>query len=68
LPQVTCLSWYDKAQNRQSPSHVECHNEGDKPGCVDYAVSRGAELLVTIGHCDFIFCYRSLVEFAAGEA
>ncbi|HUX16597.1 MAG TPA: AF1514 family protein [Phycisphaerae bacterium] len=67
LGNATCLSWYDKSHNRQSPAHVECHDDGDKPGCVDYAVSRGAELLVTIGHGDFIFCYRPLGEFA-GEA
>jgi hypothetical protein len=34
------------------------------PGYVDYAQSRGAELMVDVADGTFVFCYRPLGEFA----
>ena len=60
-----CLSWYDKAEDRESPGHAsECHGTCEIPGYVEYAQNRGAELSVEFGDGDYVFCYRPLGEFA----
>ncbi len=66
LGEHVCMSWYDKARDQESPAHVsECHEENcEIPGYVEYAENRGAEIKVEVGDGDFIFCYRSLGEFA----
>ena len=44
-----CLSWYDRANDRESPAHAsECHGDCEMPGYVEYAVTRGAELKIVI--------------------
>ncbi len=61
----TCLSWYDKARDREAPAHAsECHDACDIPGYVEYAESRGAALKIVFGEGDYVFCYRPLGEFA----
>jgi hypothetical protein len=66
LDDPVCLSWYDRANDRESPAHAsECHGDCDMPGYVEYAVTRGAELKVVVGGGAYIFCYRPLGEFAA---
>jgi hypothetical protein len=59
------MSWYDRAENRESPAHVsECHDDCDIPGYIDYAVTRGAQVKVDVNDGAFVFCYRPLGEFA----
>lgn len=65
IGESTCLSWYDKERDREAPAHAsECHDTCEIPGYVEYAETRGAELQVVFGEGDFVFCYRSLGEFA----
>jgi hypothetical protein len=65
LAEPVCLSWYDRAADRESPAHAsECHGDCEMPGYVEYAVTRGAELKVVVGAEAFIFCYRPLGEFS----
>ena len=66
LGEVTCMSWFDREQNREAPAGVsECHDDScETPGYIDYATSRGAELKIDVGGGAFVFCYRSLGDFA----
>jgi hypothetical protein len=66
LGENVCMSWYDRILDRESPAHVsECRdNSCEVPGCVEYAQSRGAELMVDVSGGEFVFCYRPLGEFA----
>jgi hypothetical protein len=65
LDQPICLSWYDRAADRESPAHAsECHGDCEMPGYVEYAVTRGAELKVVIDGGAYVFCYRPIGEFA----
>jgi hypothetical protein len=65
LDEPICLSWYDRAADRESPAHAsECHGDCEMPGYVEYAVTRGAELKVVIDDGAFVFCYRPIGEFA----
>jgi hypothetical protein len=65
LEEPVCLSWYDRAHDRESPAHAsECHGDCEIPGYVEYAVTRGAELRVVIGDGAYVFCYRPLGEFS----
>jgi len=65
LDEPICLSWYDRAADRESPAHAsECHGDCEMPGYVEYAITRGAELKVVVGDGDFVFCYRPLGEFS----
>ena len=60
-----CLSWFDRAADRESPAHAsECHGDCEVPGYVEYAVTRGAELKVVVDGGAFVFCYRPIGEFA----
>jgi hypothetical protein len=64
LGESVCMSWYDKAEDREAPAHVsECHTDCDTPGYIDYAASRGAEVKVDVNNGAFVFCYRSVGEF-----
>ena len=65
LTEPICLSWYDRARDRESPAHVsECHGDCELPGSVEYAMSRGATLMVVVGDRDYLFCYRDAGEFS----
>lgn len=53
------LSWYDRDRGFEVPQHVsECHQAGATPGYVDYAVHRGARLMIDIESGRFVFFYR----------
>ena len=65
LGESVCLSWYDRPRDRMAPAGTnECHTGCDTPGYLEYAASRGAELRVTVGPGDYVFCYRPVGEFA----
>jgi hypothetical protein len=65
LDDPICMSWYDRAADRESPAHAsECHGDCEMPGYVEYAVTRGAELKIVIDDGAFVFCYRPIGEFA----
>jgi hypothetical protein len=66
LGEITCLSWFDRDQNREAPAGVsECHDDAcETPGYLDYATSRGAKLKIDVGGGAFVFCYRSVAEFS----
>jgi hypothetical protein len=52
------LSWYDRDRDFEAPQHVsECHQVGAVPGYVDYAVHRGATLMVDIEGGRFVFFF-----------
>ena len=65
LGDTTCLSWFDREQNREAPAHVsECHDDTcENPGYIDYALSREAQLKIDVGGGAFVFCYRAVAEF-----
>lgn len=69
LGEATCLSWFDRAENREAPAGVsECHDGAcEVPGYIDYATSRGAELKVDVGGGAFVFCYLSVGDYADEE-
>ena len=65
MTEPVCLSWIDRVRDREAPAHVsECHGDCELPGPVEYAVSRGATLMVVVGDRDYLFCYRELGEFS----
>jgi hypothetical protein len=65
LGACTCLSWFDRDAGREAPAHVsECRDDCDRPGWLDYAANRGAELKVTVNDGAYVFCYRSFGELA----
>jgi hypothetical protein len=52
------LSWYDRDRDFEAPQHVsECHSDSAVPGYVDYALYRGATLMVDIDNGRFVFFY-----------
>lgn len=59
LGECMLLSWYDHDRDFEVPQHVsECHQAGAVPGYVDYAVHRGATLMIDIENGRFVFFYR----------
>jgi hypothetical protein len=65
LTDPICLAWVDTHTGAESPAHAsECHGDCEIPGAVEYAINRGAELEIVVGDGRFVFCYRSLGEFA----
>jgi hypothetical protein len=65
LGESVCMSWYDKAEDREAPANVsECHSDCDIPGYIDYAESRGAQVKIEVNDGAFVFCYRSVGEFS----
>ncbi len=55
------LSWYDRDRGFEAPQHVsECHQDSAVPGYVDYALHRGASLMVDVEHGRFVFFYRGV--------
>ena len=54
----TLLSWYDKDRDFESPQHTsECHADSAIPGYVDYAISRGASLMLNVENGRFVVFY-----------
>jgi len=59
LGECMLLSWYDRDRDFEAPQHVsECHQDSAVPGYVDYAIHRGAQLMVDIESGRFVFFYR----------
>lgn len=55
------LSWYDRDRDFEAPQHVsECHQDSATPGYVDYALHRGAQLMVEIEGGRFVFFYMKV--------
>ncbi len=64
LGESTCLSWYDRDRDFESPANAsDCHEACEIPGYIEYAENRGAELKLDVNKGAFIFCYRSLADF-----
>lgn len=52
------LSWYDRDRGFESPQHAgECHQGSAVPGYVDYALHRGATLMVQFEGGRFVFFF-----------
>ena len=65
LGEGVCLSWYDRALDRESPAHAgDCHDACDLPAYLEYAQSRGGEIAVSVDSGAFVYCYRPIGEFA----
>lgn len=61
LGECMLLSWYDRDRDFESPQHTsECHQGSAVPGYVDYALYRGATLMVDIEAGRFVFFYLPL--------
>lgn len=60
-----CLSWYDRARDHESPAHLCQIQRGGRviPGYVEYARSRGAQLMMDVDAGAYVFCYLSAREF-----
>jgi hypothetical protein len=58
LGEYMLLSWYDRDRDFESPPHAgECHLDSATPGYVDYALYRGATLMVDVEQGRFVFFY-----------
>lgn len=58
LGECMLLSWYDRDRDFEAPQHVsECHQDSAVPGYVDYAVHRGAKLMIDVESGRFVFFY-----------
>jgi hypothetical protein len=58
LGEAMLLSWYDRDRDLESPRGVsECHVACASKGAIDYALSRGGDLVVDFegGRC--VFCF-----------
>jgi len=52
------LSWYDRERDLESPTGVsECHEGCATKGSWDYALNRGARLVVEFDSGRFFFCF-----------
>ena len=52
------LSWYDRERDLESPAGVsECHEGCATKGSLDYALNRGARLVVDFDSGRFFFCF-----------
>lgn len=52
------LSWYDRDRDFEAPQHVsECERATATPGYVDYALHRGASLMLDVEQGRFVFFF-----------
>jgi hypothetical protein len=59
LGECMLLSWHDRDRDFEAPQHVsECHQDSAVPGYVEYALHRGATLMIDIESGRFVFFYR----------
>lgn len=57
------LSWYDRDRDFEAPQHVsECHQASATPGYVDYALHRGASLMIDIEEGRFVFFFLDAMD------
>ena len=54
-PETMLVAWYDKLDNRQSPS-ITCEG-GDKPGWEEYGANQGGKQRITVNPGDYVFIY-----------
>lgn len=57
-PEVMLLAWFDRHTGDYSPA-ITCCRE-DVPGWLDYALSRGADLIISINGEEYVFAYKKL--------
>jgi hypothetical protein len=58
LGEAMLLSWYDRDRDMESPRGVsECHDACASRGAIDYALNRGADLVLDFDGGRFVFCY-----------
>jgi hypothetical protein len=57
-PEVMLLAWFHRQTGDFSPN-ITCCVE-DKPAWLVYALSRGADLFITINREEFVFAYKIL--------
>ena len=55
-PETDLMAWYDKKQERHSPSIVECNKAGI-PGWEEYGRHHGGTLKVEINKGEYVFIY-----------
>ncbi len=55
-PEADLMAWYDKKQERHSPSIVECNKVG-LPGWEEYGRHHGGNLKVEINKGEYVFIY-----------
>ncbi len=54
-PETLLVAWYDKRDNRHSPS-ITCEG-GDRPGWEEYGANHGGKQKITVNGGDYIFIY-----------
>ena len=57
-PEVMLLAWFERASGEYSPQ-VTCCRE-DKPAWLVYALSRGADLFLSLNGGEFVLAYKKL--------
>ncbi len=57
-PEVILLAWFDREAGNFSPPITCCRD--DLPGWLAYALSRGADLIISINHEAYVCCYKKL--------
>lgn len=57
-PEVMLLAWFDRGTGEFSPPIPCCHEE--MPGWLAYALSRGAEVIISINSEQFVFAFKKL--------
>ncbi len=56
--EVILLAWFDRNAEEFSPP-IPCCRE-DKPGWLTYALSRGADLIISINGEEYVFAFKKL--------
>jgi hypothetical protein len=57
-PEVMLLAWFDCRTGEFSPPIPCCRDE--VPGWLAYALSRGADLAVSLNHEEYVFIFKRL--------
>ncbi len=57
-PEVMLLAWFDRLAGEFSPA-IACCRE-DLPGWLAYALSRGADLIISVNHEEYVFAFKKL--------
>jgi hypothetical protein len=55
-PEASLMAWFDKKQNRHSPSQVECDAAG-LSGWEEYGRHHGGQKKFIVGNGDYVFIY-----------
>jgi hypothetical protein len=54
------LAWFDRARGAFSPNLTCCRD--DKPSWLNYAESRGGDIVISINDLDYVFVFRGEAE------